>query len=232
VLEAFGQLTDAVRKGGTALGPEGLLEPANPAWVEFARAMAPLQKLPGEWIASIVEAEARAGQRLRVLDIAAGHGLFGIAVATRLPQAEVVAVDWPNVLEVARENAARFGVDGRWRALAGDAFTVDYGKDYDVALLANILHHFDSPTCVTLLKKVRAALKSGGRAIAVEFVPNEDRVSPPLPAMFALTMLAVTPSGDAYTFAEYERLFRQAGFPRSEMHQHPHLPQRMIVARA
>src|SRR5262249_59814370 len=48
-----------------------------------------------------------AGQPLRVLDVAAGHGLFGITIAERHPEAHVTALDWPNVLAVAGENARR-----------------------------------------------------------------------------------------------------------------------------
>ena len=63
--------------------------------------------------------------------------------------------------------------------MAGDAFTVDWGTGYDVALMTNFLHHFDAATCTTLLKKVAASLKPGGRIAVLEFVPNEDRISPP-----------------------------------------------------
>ena len=77
-----------------------------------------------------------------------------------------------------------------WRTaiekLPGSAFDVEYGGPYDAILLTNFLHHFDVPTCVGLLKKVRAALKPGGVAATLEFVPNEDRVSPPMAAAFAL----------------------------------------------
>jgi hypothetical protein len=68
------------------------------------------------------------------------------------------------------------------------------------------------PTCERLLAKVRAALKPGGRAVILEFVPNEDRVSPPVPAQFSLTMLAATPAGDAYTFSDHQRMLRNTGY--------------------
>jgi len=89
---------------------------------------------------------------------------------------------------------------------------VDFGGPYDAVLLTNFLHHFDVPTCVVLLKKVRGALRPGGRAATLEFVPNEDRVSPPTPAAFALTMLASTPAGDAYTLSELTAMYTEAGF--------------------
>jgi hypothetical protein len=103
------------------------------------------------------------------------------------------------------------------------------GGPYDVVLLTNFLHHFDPPTCETLLRKVRAALKPGGRAAALEFVPDESRVSPPEAATFALTMLATTPAGDAYTFAEYQRMFAGAGFARSTFHPLPPSMQQVVI---
>jgi len=85
-------------------------------------------------------------------------------------------------------------------------------------------------TCETLLRKVHAALVDGGRAVTVEFVPNEDRISPPPSAMFSLVMLGSTPSGDAYTFGEFEKMFADAGFSRSELHQLPPTPQQVIIS--
>jgi hypothetical protein len=65
----------------------------------------------------------------------------------------------------------------------------------------------------------------------LEFVPNEDRVSPPIPASFSLTMLSGTPSGDAYTFPEFARMFKNAGFAHAELHQLPAIPQQVIISR-
>ncbi len=79
----------------------------------------------------------------------------------------------------------------------------DLGSDYDYVLLTNIFHHFDKPTCEILMKRVHGALKPGGKAITLEFVPDEGRVSPPTAAAFSLIMLVNTHDGDAYTFAEY-----------------------------
>lgn len=59
------------------------------------------------------------------------------------------------------------------------AFTVNWGDDYDLVLLPNILHHFDHSSCVALLVRVRESLAPTGRALVIEFIPNEDRVSPP-----------------------------------------------------
>jgi SAM-dependent methyltransferase len=225
----FDDLTAAVRKGGTMLPEGGTVAPENPVWVKFARAMAPMMAMPAQAIAQLVNSGG--ARKLKVLDIAAGHGLFGIAIAQQNPQAEVVALDWPGVLEVARENAQRAGVIDRYSTLEGSAFDVDYGTDYDVVLLTNFLHHFDPLTCESLLRKVHAALSDGGVAATLEFVPNEDRVSPPVAASFSMMMLGSTPSGDAYTLPELESMFQNAGFTESELHQLPATPEHLIISR-
>ena len=213
VREGHARLAEAVRRGGTALG-EGTLEPENPDWVKFAEAMMPLMHGPSE----IMAAELRkGGEAHKVLDIAASHGMFGISVAKQNPAAHVYATDWKNVLEVAIKNAQAMGVVDRYHLLPGSAFETDFGGDYDLVLIPNFLHHFDPPTCTTFMRKVYAALKPGGRAAIAELVPNPDRVTPPTAAAFSMMMLATTPTGDAYTFAELESISKNAGFVRVEL---------------
>jgi 2-polyprenyl-3-methyl-5-hydroxy-6-metoxy-1,4-benzoquinol methylase len=224
----FGGLSDAVRRGGTAASAEGTVSADNPVWVTFARAMAPLMRPAADLLAGLVGGDAN--RPLRVLDVAAGHGLFGIAVARRYPKATVTALDWSNVLAVAAENAQRAGVGDRLKLLPGSAFEVNWGGPYDVVLLTNFFHHFDLPTCERLARKAHAALAPGGRAVTLEFIPDSDRISPPTAAAFALTMLATTAAGDAYTFAEYERVFANADFARSEFHPLPPTPQQAVVS--
>jgi SAM-dependent methyltransferase len=222
----FDDLTATVRRGGVA--PAGnTVADDNPIWIEFARAMVPMVMPAAHAIAGLVGADS--GAPLKVLDIAAGHGMFGITLAQRNPRAEIVAVDWEAVLSVARENAGAAGVQDRYRTLAGDAFKVDFGGPYDVALVTNFLHHFDPATCTNFLRKVHAALKPGGRVVVLEFVPNPDRISPPMPAAFSLTMLAGTPSGDAYTLAELQQQLGGAGFGAASAHGLP-TPGTILVA--
>ncbi len=71
----------------------------------------------------------------------------------------------------------------------------------------------------------------GGRAVTLEFVPNEDRISPPDAAAFSVMMLGSTPSGDAYTFRELEQMFANAGFSAARLHQLPPSIQQVIVSR-
>lgn len=226
IRQTFRDLTNAVRHGGCQ--QTYAHAPDSPVWVEFARSMAPMMMMASQGLAKIVAGKESGS--LKVLDIAAGHGLFGIAVLRANPKAEVTAVDWNSVLEVARENAKKFKVADRYQTLAGSIFDVDIGTGYDLILIPNFVHHFDEPTNEQLLRKLHSALKPGGRVATLEFVPNEDRVSPAMPAAFALIMLAETPAGDAYTRSELESMFNHAGFSRHEFHTMPPSPHSVLVS--
>jgi 2-polyprenyl-3-methyl-5-hydroxy-6-metoxy-1,4-benzoquinol methylase len=229
VRQSYESLADVVRNGRTALPGQGSVEPENPIWVEFAQSMAPMMAPMAGPLGGIV-LQGRTGP-MRVLDIACGHGLFGIEVAKQNPQAQVTGVDWAPVLRVALENARKAGVQDRYDMLPGSAFEVDFGGPYDVVLLTNFLHHFDVETCTKLLKKIHASLKPDGCVATLEFVPNEDRVSPPMPAAFAMTMLTSTESGDAYPFSELSEMHRRAGFGNVTSQPVPMSPHTVVLAK-
>jgi len=225
-MERFRDVAASVRKGGAA--DASAIETDHPMWADFARFMAPLMFPAAHEMAEILGASA--GEPCQVLDVAAGHGVFGIAFAQKNPNAGVIALDWPHVLEVARENAAGMGVAERHSTIPGDALAVDWGSGYDLALLTNFLHHFDRATCERLLRKAHAALKPGGRVAILEFVPNDDRVSPPVAAAFSLVMLANTPAGDAYTLNELSSMAEAAGLSNVTAHTLSNQVQTLVVA--
>ncbi|HEY2826926.1 MAG TPA: class I SAM-dependent methyltransferase [Pirellulales bacterium] len=209
ILDLFlGDPVSYVKRGGSV----GLanVSPDHPVWVRFAKAAVPFAATTAKRVAAYVA--TLPDQPYTVLDIAAGHGLFGIEIAKILPEALVTAVDWSQVLSVTRANAEAAGVGDRFRMLAGNALEMDWGGDFDLILLPNFLHHFDMPTCVSLLRKVKESISVGGRVLGIDFVPNEDRISPPTAAMFAFWMLATTPGGDAYTVRELDEMAKEAGF--------------------
>lgn len=225
-LSHFSDVAGAVRRGGAAPGNRNALVPENPMWVDFARNMAPISGMGARAVAEIT---AQPGRPIKVLDISAGPGAYGIEVAKRNSQAEIYAQDWKNVLELSAEHARQAGVGERYHTIPGSAFEVDLGSGYDLVLVPNFLHHFDPATNVNLLKRVRTAMKPDGQLAVVDFVPNDDRVTPPPAAVFSFTMLANTEGGDAYTYAELEGMLREAGFRESRQHALPPSPQTLIL---
>ena len=138
MIEGFRDLATVVRSG-RPLADHSFSAVEHPIWVEFARSMAPLLRLPAQETAKLL-AHDRA---LKVLDVAAGHGLFGIAIARSNPKAKIVALDFPSVLTIALENASRYGVSDRYALLPGDALEVDLGTGFDTVLVPNLMHSLD-----------------------------------------------------------------------------------------
>ena len=215
----------AVRRGGAP----GLanISPDNPIWIRFARCMGPFMALD----AKLVVDHASDPPPRRVLDISASHGVFGIAFGRRFPDCHVTGLDWSAVIAVARENAAAAGMGDRYHTIVGSAFEADWGNGYDVVLLPNFLHHFDRAGCMKILRLARAALAPKGRVAIVEWVPNDDRVSPPAPALFAMTMLLSTPSGTTYTGPEFSAMLTEARFEQPDIIPLLPTPLTLVLAR-
>jgi len=227
---AFEDLAGVVKKGGTLLNDEGgTVSRENPVWEDFARSMMAMMAPAAEAIAGLVNADE--GKAMKVLDLAAGHGLFGITIAQRNPNAQVYALDWTSVLDIAREHATSAGVLERWHTIEGSAFEVEFGVDYDVVLITNFHHHFNPSVIEGLMRKIHGALKPDGVVATLEFVPNDDRVSPPDSATFSMIMLATTAEGDAYTFAEYDEMYKNCGFSHNELHRLEQSPEAVILSR-
>ena len=224
----FSQFADCVRKGGTVSSIGDNSKPVDHRWVNFAKAMGSMAAPVAGALSQMVSANPSG--EIKILDIAAGHGMYGITVAKNNPNVHVTAVDWPAVLEVAKENAQKFGVADRYSVRPGSAFDADLGFGYDYVFITNFLHHFDIPANEKLLRRFHAALKPGGKAITVDFIPNEDRVTPPMAAAFSMVMLINTDAGEAFTFAEYEAMHRNAGFKNTVLQAPPDLPQRLVIA--
>jgi len=209
------RLADAVRSGGSVL-PEHAETPRNPFWETFAKssgsmafAAAPaLDAVLTHWIAS--------KKTVRMLDIAAGSGIYGFALVEKHPNVELTALDWPNVLVQTKDWARRLHVDPkRVTYLEGNLFDVAYGGPYDLILLSHVYHHFDPPTCAALTRKVHGALAPGGRVVVQDFLTDQDN---PPGVMFSVTMLAWTRKGEAYAAADYRKWFTESGFKAPTVH--------------
>jgi ubiquinone/menaquinone biosynthesis C-methylase UbiE len=155
---------------------------------------------------------SRATQPLNVLDIGAGSGVWGIALAQASPQVRVTAVDLPGVLPVTRKIAKQFGVGDQFTCVGKDIFQDDLGSGYSVATLGHILHMASPDKNRFLLKNIFRALVPGGTLVIGEFIVNEDRKGPVEPLAFAVNMLVHTEHGNAYTLGEMRSWLQEAGF--------------------
>lgn len=204
-------LTGAVRNGRTAEAVNDTSQGkeffpklvASLFYGNFAASMAVLSRIPGK--------ERRAIHR--ILDVAAGSGAWSLAFAQAIPDARVTSLDLPEMTPITRGFAEKIGVANRYEYLEGDLRRTDFGRDlYDLVILGHIFHSEGETHGRELLRKSRAALRHGGRLLIAEYVPNDARTGPPMPVLFALTMLLQTEEGNAFTLREYRAWLKDAGF--------------------
>jgi len=149
---------------------------------------------------------------VKVLDLAAGAGVWGIGLAQSSPQVAVTAVDWPGVLPVTRKHVEKFGLAGQFSYVAGDLLTADLPTGMDIATLGHIIHSEGEARSRALFKRLHAALKPGGTIAIAEFTPNATRTGPPQALIFAVNMLVNTQVGDTFPFVEVEGWLKDSGF--------------------
>jgi precorrin-6B methylase 2 len=172
---------------------------------------------------------AKLGAEASVLDIGAGSGVWGIALAQQSPNVRITAVDWPEVLEVTKKIVERYGLGGRLQTSPGDLLQADFGTGHSVAMIGHILHSEGPERSRQLLKRVFDALAPGGKVVIAEFMPNNDRSGPANALMFAINMLVHTKEGGTFTFKEISGWLRVAGFEKIRLLEAP-APSPLVIA--
>ena len=157
---------------------------------------------------------ANAKEQVRVIDLAAGSGIWGIAVAQKSPQVRVTAVDWAGMIPTTKRITKKFGVRDRFDFIEGDLSEANFGTGYDVATLGHILHSEGEERSRQLLKKTLRALKSGGTIAIAEWLVNDNRTKPLPSLMFSVQMLVNTEKGDTFSFNEIKKWLEDAGFKK------------------
>lgn len=228
--DALRDLPAAVRRGGTVTA-ENAETPGYAYWEDFAAYASAVAVPTAELLAEVLGPWAADRDRLHVLDMACGHGLYGYTLARHQPHAQVWSLDWPNILPLARQRAELMGVGDRVSVIAGDMFDVPLGGPYDVVMITNVLHHFSERRATELLRRAGAAMADGGKIALVGFTvgggpPAEDAVA----HLLSILMLIWTNEGEVHSAEAYERMLTEAGFTDVRLHPVPALPLRVIVA--
>ncbi len=166
---------------------------------------------------------------IRVLDIAAGSGIWGIALAQQSPLVRVTAQDWAKMIPTTKRITQKFGVADRFSYIEGDVLEADFGNDYDIATLGHILHTEGEGRSRKLLKKVFSALKPGGTIAIGEWLVKDDRTGPLNGLIFAVHMLVHSERGDTFSFNEIKSWLQEAGFKKVRKLQAPG-PSPLILA--
>ena len=176
VIQHWLALPEAVRTGRPVRDVTG------PGGTEFFKEL-----VPELYAVNLAAARTAAGELKRILprfdvsalDVAAGSGVFGIALAKAHSGVVVTALDHGEVLEVTREFVERNGLVARFHYLPGDLRSVEMPREFfDVAFLGHILHSEGEQESKRLLERVALALRPGGTLVIAEFLIDDDGNGP------------------------------------------------------
>jgi len=206
------RLTDIVREGRPPVAVNQETE-GTEFFSQLVETIVPMSYPGAQKLADHLKV-ANAKEQVRVIDLAAGSGIWGIAVAQKSPQVRVTAVDWAGMIPTTKRITKKFGVRDRFDFIEGDLSEANFGTGYDVATLGHILHSEGEERSRQLLKKTLRALKSGGTIAIAEWLVNDNRTKPLPSLMFSVQMLVNTEKGDTFSFNEIKKWLEDAGFKK------------------
>jgi SAM-dependent methyltransferase len=204
------QLSEIVREGRPAVAVNQETE-GTEFFSQLVENIIPMSYPPAQKLAEHLKV-SKAKNQLRVLDLAAGSGIWGIALAQKSPHVRATALDWAGMIPTTKRITQRFGVADRFNYVEGDILEADFGSGYDVATLGHILHSEGEERSRQLLNKTFRALKSGGTIAIAEWLVNDARTGPAPSLMFGVQMLVNTEKGDTFSFNEIKSWLEEAGF--------------------
>jgi len=211
---AWSNLTDAVREGKPALRES--INDRGDAWLEpFIAAMHYRAAQQAPRVAALLGLDTVS----RALDVGGGSGAFAMAFARHQPGLAAVVFDLPNVVPLTQKYVADAGLTSRVATAVGDYLVDPLPTGFDLVFLSAVVHSNSPAENAALLRSCAAALKAGGRIAIVDFVMDDDRVTPAGGALFALNMLVATDHGDTFTETEIRGWMTAAGLaagPRIE----------------
>lgn len=149
---------------------------------------------------------------LRMLDLGGGPGTAAIAFAERNLQLSCVVFDLEGPVAIAQEQIRRAGLADRIETRVADYEQDDFGRDFDLVYVSNIIHSAAPPTVATIVRKAHDALAPGGRIMVKDFFLDDDRTSPRSAALFSVNMLVNTDAGRSYTLTETRQMLADADF--------------------
>ncbi len=195
-------------------------------WQAYQRSMLENAKAFGWFVAQHTPVPSGA---LSCLDLAGSHGYVGGLLCERHPPMRSTVMDRREALATARTLGEGTSWHRHVNFQEGDLLKDDYGRDRDVVLLCNILHHFSAETNGEVLRRVHDALKPGGAVSIFEIEsPEEGQKTDAAGDGFAL-YFRITSTSTCFRASDYTAWLLQGGFQQPRVVRSIQMPSRMLV---
>ena len=198
-------LDRAVRHGGP------VVDAWNPAAADVARstrAMHSYAAVRGRELAHFLDTT---GCR-SLLDVGCGPGTYAFQLGAANPDLALFLLDFPEVLETARDYEAAFALANPVHYLPLDVAADAVPGTYDLVLLSNTLHAFDEPGGIALLRRLYDNVRPGGSLVVQTPFLDDDRRGGRWPVAVDLNLLCLTSGGRNHTAGEVQRWLTDVGF--------------------
>lgn len=142
--------------------------------------------------------------RKKLFDVGGGPGTYSILACRKYPELKATVFDLPETIAITREVLQKEKMTDRISVRQGSWETDDFGQGNDIVLLSNILHGANSMAALKL-QKAYQSLISDGMIVVQEFVLNDDKTGPVIPALFNMMV-------GAYSQSELLKVVTETGF--------------------
>jgi hypothetical protein len=147
-----------------------------------------------------------------LLDLGGGSGAYTVEILRRYPHLRAIIFDLPQVCRVAEEVMRQEGLAERVQIVAGDYEHEALPRGPDVVLWSGNLHASSPQSCQRILTRLHALLPPAGRLLIHDYLLDDTRTAPLIPALLALHLTLVSAHGQVYSGVELRTLLTQAGF--------------------
>ena len=178
---------------------------------QFATQFTAAMDCRGVYLAQAVAKSVDLSSRRHLLDIAGGSGIYACSLVTHYPQLAATVFEKPPVDRIAAGAIAKRGCSDKVQVVAGDMLRRPLPTNADVHLFSNVLHDWDVPVIMQLLKKSFDALVAGGLVMVHDAFLNADKNGPLHVAEYSV-LLMHSSEGRCYSVREMETYLTEAGF--------------------
>lgn len=178
-------------------------------WEDYQRAMLEMARAQARVAVPLIQVPKGA---TRLLDLAGSHGLLGAALCRAHPPLRSTVCELPAAIEIARALAREERIDDVVTHVEADLRTDPLPEGADLALLANILHHFQRETAVVILERAARALRPGGRIAIWDVERRPDGAPSELVGDAMSLWFRITSEARCHAAEDYASFLEAAGF--------------------